>query len=128
MARISVEELYELMQAGGEPVIIDVRSAAARALEPQWIPGALHVQLDEVGKHLAALPRDGDIILYCSCPSEASAAQVARVLMSHGFRKVRPLAGGLDAWIAKGYEVESDGRTVITPRADVTENKPAVTS
>jgi membrane protein DedA with SNARE-associated domain/rhodanese-related sulfurtransferase len=114
MARISVAELYDLIQAGGEPVIIDVRSASARALEPQWIPGALHVPLPEVGTQLAHLPRDGDIILYCTCPSEASAAQVARVLMNHGFRKVRPLAGGLDAWIAAGYAVDSHGTVALT--------------
>jgi 3-mercaptopyruvate sulfurtransferase SseA len=32
---------------------------------------------------------------------------VARLLIDRGFRKVRPLAGGLDAWIAAGFEVES---------------------
>ncbi|HLW23499.1 MAG TPA: DedA family protein/thiosulfate sulfurtransferase GlpE [Steroidobacteraceae bacterium] len=107
MARISVGELYELIQAGGEPVIVDVRSAAARALEPHWIPGALHVALHDVGKQLAHLPRDGEIILYCTCPNEASAAQVARVLRKHGFHRVRPLAGGLDAWVAAGHPVDS---------------------
>src|SRR6202451_3722203 len=35
MARISVSELYGLIQAGANPVIIDVRSPSARALEPQ---------------------------------------------------------------------------------------------
>jgi len=105
MARIDVAELYELMQAGAEPIIVDVRSPTARALEPRWIPGALHVPLDEIAKHMNELPRDRDIILYCTCPSEASAAGVARVLMNHGFKKVRPLHGGLDAWRAAGYAV-----------------------
>jgi membrane protein DedA with SNARE-associated domain/rhodanese-related sulfurtransferase len=105
MARIRVEDLYELMQAGAAPIIIDVRSATARALEPRWIPGAIHVPLQEVGHHLRELPRDRDIVLYCTCPSEASAARVAKILMNHGFKKVRPLHGGLDAWIAAGYAV-----------------------
>jgi membrane protein DedA with SNARE-associated domain/rhodanese-related sulfurtransferase len=105
MARIDVAELYELMQAGAEPIIVDVRSATARALEPRWIPGALHVPLEEIAKHIKDLPRDRDIVLYCACPSEASAARVARVLMNHGFKKVRPLHGGLDAWRAAGYAV-----------------------
>lgn len=105
MARIDVAELYELMQAGTKPVIVDVRSPTARALEPCWIPGALHVPVDEVAKHIQELPRDRDIILYCACPSEASAARVARILMNHGFKKVRPLHGGLDAWVAAGYAV-----------------------
>jgi len=43
--------------------------------------------------------------LYCTCPSEASAARVAKILMNHGFKRVRPLLGGLDAWVAAGYAV-----------------------
>jgi membrane protein DedA with SNARE-associated domain/rhodanese-related sulfurtransferase len=105
MARIGVSELYELMQAGAAPVVIDVRSATARALEPRWIPGALNISLSEVGQRLKDLPRDRDIIVYCTCPSEASAARVAKVLMNHGFKRVRPLHGGLDAWLAAGYLV-----------------------
>jgi membrane protein DedA with SNARE-associated domain/rhodanese-related sulfurtransferase len=105
MARIGVAELYELLQQGAEPIIVDVRSTTARALEPRWIPGALHVPLEEIADHIKDLPRDRDIVLYCACPSEASAARVARVLMNHGFTKVRPLHGGLDAWRAAGYAV-----------------------
>ena len=105
MARIDVNELYAIMQAGAEPIIVDVRSATARGLDPRGIPGALHITLEEVGKHLQELPRDRDIVLYCACPSEASAARVARVLLSHGFKRVRPLHGGLDAWAAAGYAV-----------------------
>jgi len=106
MARIDVASLYALIQTGTSPLIIDVRSSTARALEPQWIPGALHVPLDDVAHRLKELPRDRDIILYCTCPSEASAARVAKILMNHGFKRVRPLYGGLDAWIAAGYAVE----------------------
>lgn len=108
MARISVEELYELMQAGdsAKPVIVDVRQSTARALDARWIPGALHVPLQNIGEYMAHLPRDREIILYCTCPNEASAARVAKILMNHGFKRVRPLHGGLDAWIAAGYAVE----------------------
>ena len=105
MARIEVAELHAMVRTGAEPLIVDVRSATARALEPRWIPGALHVPVEEVAKLLKDLPRDRDIVLYCACPSEASAARVARVLMHHGFKKVRPLHGGLDAWRAAGYAV-----------------------
>ena len=106
MARISVADLYDLIQAGASPLIIDVRSTTARNLEPHWIPGALHIPLQNVAHQLKELPRDRDIILYCTCPSEASAARVAKILMNHGFKRVRPLYGGLDAWVAAGYAVE----------------------
>ena len=77
MARISVAELHALIEGGAEPLIIDVRSPTARALEPHWIPGALHISLPDVDVHLKDLPRDRDIILYCTCPSEASAARAS---------------------------------------------------
>jgi len=105
MARIDVSDLYDIMLTGAKPVIVDVRSATARALDPRGIPGALYIPMDNVAQHLVDLPRDGDIILYCACPSEATAARVAQLLMKHGFKKVRPLHGGLDAWVAAGYAV-----------------------
>jgi membrane protein DedA with SNARE-associated domain/rhodanese-related sulfurtransferase len=118
MARINVNELYELIQAGAAPVIIDVRSTTARALEPRWIPGALSISLLDVARHLKELPRDREIILYCTCPSEASAARVAKVLMNHGFKRVRPLHGGLDAWLAAGYAVVTT--QIAAPGPDLT--------
>ena len=106
MARINVDELYERMRGDPVPVVVDVRSSTARGLERRRIPGALHMPVQEVEQHVRSLPRDREIILYCTCPNEASAAQAARVLVRNGFRRVRPLRGGLDAWIAAGYAVE----------------------
>ena len=54
-----------------------------------------------------ALPHDREIILYCSCPNEASAAQGGT--RAHGVTasgRFVPFIGGLDAWIAAGYAVE----------------------
>ena len=84
------------------------------------IPGALQVPVQEVERHLGTLPRDREIILYCSCPNEASAAQAAKLLLSNGFRLVRPLRGGLDAWIAAGYAVEEFSASA-TSAAEATE-------
>jgi rhodanese-related sulfurtransferase len=106
MSRINVTDLHQLIKSGQAPVIVDVRSPTARALEPRWIPGAMHVPMDKVDHHVRGMPRDREIVLYCTCPSEASAARVARMLMNHGFKRVRPLYGGLDAWLAAGYSVE----------------------
>ena len=107
MARISVGELYELIEVGAAPVIVDVRSATARTVEPRQVPGAISITLASVDAQIGHLPRDREIVLYCSCPNEASAAQVARVLKRHGFSRVRPLHGGLEAWIAAGYSAET---------------------
>jgi membrane protein DedA with SNARE-associated domain/rhodanese-related sulfurtransferase len=105
-ARISVDELYRLMDQGHAPLVVDVRSPTARAMQPRSIPGALHVTLQSFKEHLKDLPRDREIIVYCTCPNEASAAQVAKTLIDAGFRRVRPLLGGLDAWIEAGHPVE----------------------
>jgi membrane protein DedA with SNARE-associated domain/rhodanese-related sulfurtransferase len=107
MARISVEELRRQMDGGAPPVILDVRSATAQTLELRRIPGALHLPVQDVARRLTELPRDREIILYCTCPNEASAAKVAKLLMQSGFQRVRPLKGGLDAWIEAGYSVEA---------------------
>jgi membrane protein DedA with SNARE-associated domain/rhodanese-related sulfurtransferase len=107
MARIGVDELYRLMDEGADPVVVDVRTTTARTVEPRQIPGSLHVPLEAFDLHVGDLPRDRDIVLYCTCPNEASAAQVAKLLMDRGYRRVRPLHGGLDAWIAAGYRFEA---------------------
>jgi len=106
IARIGVDELRALMDEGRRPVIVDVRSPISRGLDPRFIPGALAMDAAEVDGRLGELPADREIVFYCTCPNEASAAQVAKKLIGLGYTKVRPLHGGLDAWIAAGYEVE----------------------
>jgi len=106
MARITVAELHEHLAAGADPLVLDVRSSTAQTLSRKRIPGAQHLPLNEVPAHLPRLPRDRDIVLYCTCPNEASAAKAAKLLMDRGYKRVRPLRGGLDAWIAAGYAVE----------------------
>ena len=108
MARITVDQLYQLMEAGHEPVVVDVRSPTARALDPRSIPGALPVDIDQVDAWIGHLPKDGEIILYCTCPNDASAARVAKILIDLGYQRVRPLLGGLDAWAEAGYAVHHD--------------------
>jgi 3-mercaptopyruvate sulfurtransferase SseA len=45
-------------------------------------------------------------VVYCVCPNEATAKHIVRQLLAKGFRNVRPLKGGLDAWEKKGFPVE----------------------
>jgi membrane protein DedA with SNARE-associated domain/rhodanese-related sulfurtransferase len=117
LARISVQELRRLIDDGNPPAIVDVRTT--RSFAAQHIPGALRMTIDEVDAQLANLPRDREIVLYCTCPNEASAARVARVLMDRGFTRVRPLEGGLDCWIEAGLPVEEETMVGI-PALDLT--------
>jgi rhodanese-related sulfurtransferase len=105
MARVNVTELYSMMQRARPPTVLDVRSRSALEIDPRMVPGALHVPPEDVATLLASIKHDGEVIVYCTCPNEASAARVARLLMQHGVLRVRPLLGGLEAWIAAGYPV-----------------------
>ena len=66
MARMPVSELRELIESGSNPLVVDVRSAGARSLDPRRIPGALAIDLEKIDEHLSGLPPDRDIILYCA--------------------------------------------------------------
>lgn len=104
MARITVQELDELFRGGLSPVVLDVRSAPSQ--HSGHIPGARIITLDAANS-FALEDADNEVIVYCACPNEASAARVAKVLMQKGFTRVRPLLGGIDAWIDAGFGVES---------------------
>src|SRR2546427_2599812 len=102
-ARITVAELRQKVEAGENPVILDLRSKAELERDPSIIRGAIHLVLDEVEKRRHEFPHDRDIIVYCSCPNEATAARVALLLQRHGFTPGRPLLGGLDAGREQDY-------------------------
>jgi len=101
MDRISVDELIAMIDAGTVPIILDVRSANTRARDG-IIPGALPAHPEDVHPTLLEFDRDSEIVVYCACPNEASAATAAQHLRKAGFRKIRPLLGGVDAWVAAG--------------------------
>jgi len=65
-ARITVEELRRLMADGKSPVVLDVRSSSALKADPRRVPGAEMFDVSEIDRRVAALPRDREIILYCT--------------------------------------------------------------
>lgn len=116
MARIGVATLESWMKDEVTPVVIDVRSAARRAIDPFTIPGALAIEPDEIGEKLRDIPRDRRIVVFCACPNEVTAARLAQQLRQQGFAEVRPLLGGLDAWRDAGYTVQKiDGLEMLVP-------------
>jgi membrane protein DedA with SNARE-associated domain/rhodanese-related sulfurtransferase len=105
MERITPEELHALIQAGRRPVIVDARTQEAIDEQPIAIQGSLHITLEEIDARSPDLPREQEIVVYCSCPNEVSSARLALKLKRIGFPKVRPLAGGIEAWSARKFEV-----------------------
>lgn len=65
-ARITVEELRNLIDGGEIPLVVDVRTVGARARDPRRIPGAAVIEVSELDARVSELPRDREIILYCT--------------------------------------------------------------
>ena len=106
MARITVDELHKKQEAGESLLVLDLRSHDELEQNPLLIRGALHMAMDEVEVRQQEIPRDRDIILYCSCPNEVSSARAALLLHRRGILRVRPLLGGIDAWREHNYPME----------------------
>ncbi len=106
MARISPVEVMERIQKGDEMMIVDLRHTLEFEANPRLLPGAVRLSLDEIEQRHSELPRDRDIVLYCSCPNEASSASVAIKLHKKGITRVRPLEGGINAWESSNFPLE----------------------
>ncbi len=98
MARITVGQLKDLLDSDLAPTLVDARSTADRA--GGWIPGAV------LPAGLTDSVAATEVVVYCDCPDEVSAARLCRQLASEGFRSVRPLVGGFKAWKDAGLPVQ----------------------
>jgi membrane protein DedA with SNARE-associated domain/rhodanese-related sulfurtransferase len=106
VARISATELKQLMDDGHQSVVVDLRGALDHIADPYTIPGALRIAAEELEQRHQDIPRDRDVILFCACPNDATAARMALILKRKGVLRVRPLAGGIDAWRELAYPLE----------------------
>jgi membrane protein DedA with SNARE-associated domain len=66
MARIEPEELKQMMDEGQQVFVIDLRHNVEFEAEPESIVGALRLSPDELQEKHEQLPRDRDVILYCT--------------------------------------------------------------
>ena len=65
-ARITPQDLRELLDSGQPLVILDLRHPLDSVTDPRTLPGAIRVLPDDVTSRASALPRDREIILYCT--------------------------------------------------------------
>lgn len=105
-ARITPEELNELIALGQSPLVIDLRHPLDMLTDPRMIPGAIRLTPEELEQAHSALPQVGDIVLYCTCPHEESSVEIAHRLQAKGIQRVRPLLGGFARWKRLGYPLE----------------------
>jgi len=85
------------------PFIVDLRHPLDYLPDPRVLPGTVRVSPADLTAHQKLLPRDRDVILYCTCPSEETSAKVALQLHKFGINRVRPLRGGFEGWRDLGY-------------------------
>jgi rhodanese-related sulfurtransferase len=103
---ISPDEL-KTMIARNEPVtIVDLRGPNVYAQSEKTIKGAIHTKVRRVVYRLRELPRDRELITYCECPADEAAIIGSRSLLANGFKRVRVLKGGWQAWLQAGGQVQ----------------------
>lgn len=111
--RIEPTELMAMIDRGDNPYIIDLRHPLDILPDPRILPGAVCLPPNELIARNSEIPRDRDIVLYCTCPSEATSARVALTMRRFGIERIRPLRGGFDGWKQQGYPlVEISGSLV----------------
>jgi len=105
--RLEPEALKQMLDAGEDVYIVDLRHPLELVPDPFTLPGAHHVSPDQLAVRHREIPHDRDIVLYCTCPSEATAAKTAMTLSKLGVGRVRPLRGGYDEWKRLGYPLDA---------------------
>jgi membrane protein DedA with SNARE-associated domain/rhodanese-related sulfurtransferase len=112
--RVSASEVARRFYSDihGDMAVYDVRSHGYYSAKASRVKGSLRLDPNTLVEHIESLPKDKEIILYCTCQREATSLRVARILHQHGFRS-SVMNGGLRAWKRAGFPLE------IVPADDV---------
>ena len=122
-ARLEPDELKRQLDAGEDVYIVDLRHPLELVPDPFTLPGAHLFSPQALAARSHEIPRDREIVLYCTCPSEATAAKTAMTLHKLGIDRVRPLRGGFDEWKRLGFPM--DAVNPSTPmQSEKRENQP----
>lgn len=102
-AGITGSELNAMVQSAASsqtkpPFIVDLRHPLDYLPDPRVLPNAVRISPTELEKHCDLLPRDTDVILYCTCPNDETSGTLAKRLQKLGVHRVRPLRGGFEGW------------------------------
>ena len=103
---ITPDALQALLASNQDVLIFDVRQPLDLLGDSVIIPGAQWLAPDEVRANPSLLPKDRDLIVYCTCPSDKTSRIILHRALAMGFLRIKFLKGGLDGWRANGYPVE----------------------
>ena len=107
---LDAERVAELI-AAGEAEVIDVRRDYE--YEAGRLPGARHVEMNELSANAASIPKDRTVVFYCRSGNRSGLA--AEAFEQAGY-DAHNLAGGIAAWVESGHDLEPEGGEVATPR------------
>jgi membrane protein DedA with SNARE-associated domain len=66
IVRVSPQDLKSQIDSGSKPFIVDLRHELEFLVDPRTVPSAVRIAPDELPSRGAEIPRDRDIILYCT--------------------------------------------------------------
>jgi rhodanese-related sulfurtransferase len=85
--------------------VYDVRSHGYYETDTMRIQGSKRLEPNALNQEILQVPKDKEIVLYCTCVRDATSVRVAHVLREQGY-KVSVIAGGLRAWKKAGLPLE----------------------
>lgn len=103
---VDAEGLYRLLNPERSVMVFDVRQPLDLLAHSEVIPGAVRIAPKEVLENPMLVPKEKDVVLYCTCPGEKTSRSILRRVLELDFTRVKILRGGFDGWKAKGYPVE----------------------
>ncbi|HMF75716.1 MAG TPA: VTT domain-containing protein [Bryobacteraceae bacterium] len=106
--RVSASEIARRLYSGlpHDMAVFDVRSHGYYSKRASRIKGSVRLEPNLLPQQIESLPKDKEIIIYCSCQREATSLHVARILQQHGCRS-SVIKGGLRAWKKGGFPLET---------------------
>ncbi|MEK6256486.1 MAG: rhodanese-like domain-containing protein [Chloroflexota bacterium] len=96
---VDVHQAYQLRQEGA--FILDVREQSE--WDEKHIPGSTLIPLGELAGRVDELPKDQEIIVICRSGNRSQSGR--DILLNAGFSNVTSVSGGVNSWIASGYDI-----------------------
>jgi rhodanese-related sulfurtransferase len=103
IAEVTPTQVMEMQGRGEAVTLLDVRDP--NEVNLGMIPGAMHISRGRMETHVEALiPREARVVIYCATGNRSAFA--AETLLEMGYADVASMAGGLEAWVNVGGDVE----------------------
>jgi membrane protein DedA with SNARE-associated domain/rhodanese-related sulfurtransferase len=106
LSPVARSSVADIAKRRGEVAIFDVRSHGYYEKNAVRIEGSERLEPNGITEACETMPKDKDIVLYCTCYREATSERVARFLAESGGRAT-VLAGGFQAWKKAGLPLEA---------------------